>query len=109
MSTELEQVELDGMPETPVQVVPLWLHMCELGVAGFASAATALRQLAAVPNLPSGYARIFEQAEERIGRVVMQEVGRVAWEDAINRVIGTWSELRDMAAAMTEMKAKEQE
>lgn len=76
-TTAVESQEPDRQPIR-------WLHICEAGIDDFAAAVFLTGSMANTPNLPEGDADLFKRASERMARVLMQEVGRRAFEDAVD-------------------------
>lgn len=89
--------ERGGMSEEPAKVQIRWLDLCEKGAPHFALASLLMGALAGVPNLPSGDDDLFKQAAERAARVVMQEIGRRAFEGAMDVAEALWSEVVEEA------------
>lgn len=73
-----EQAELPELPRPTVR----WLHVCEVAAQDFALATRLLDFVSKVPNLPVGVADSLTRAYEPFVRVVMQEIGRRAWDEA---------------------------
>ena len=72
-------------PESkPEQVSIRWLHICQAGVEDFALASILMGAIANVPGLTEDEAAMFNKASDRSAKFVMQEVGRVVYEEALS-------------------------
>lgn len=91
-----KQSELPGMPAAKVS--PTWLAVCETAIDDLALAWVWIDTVAMVPNMVDGNDEAFRVASERFARAVMQEVGRAAWQVAVNKAVLRFNALMRTAA-----------
>ena len=101
---ELPNITPEGYPEEQ-KPAPSWLNVCEIAVNDLATTWLWLDVVATVaPNLTAGSHDILTQASDRFARIIMQEVGRRSWHEAVNRATEVYN--RQMRAAITATEAE---
>lgn len=98
--TEPEQTELAGMPE-PEQVVPRWLHACEVGGVTFALATLCLATMKTLPGLSEQDQSTLGRAETIMIDAVCRQIGMRAWDEAFAEAVPLYHELMQAARELT--------
>lgn len=74
------------MSEGETKPTVRWLDLAYAAVDELSMSATLLRVVSGIPGLAADDVELFDRAADRLARVVMQEVGRMTYEESIPRV-----------------------
>lgn len=94
------------MSEGETKPTVRWLDLAYAAVDELSMSATLLRIVSGISGLESDDAELFDRAAERLSRVVMQEVGRVTYEESIPRINNHLDDILSYARELAEVDSQ---